>query len=123
LKLLVYEHASGGGFCGKPIPPSILAEGYAMLRTIVSDFKAAGHNVLTLLDSRLASFDPPMEADFKIKVSSPKETDIALRRIFTSADAAYIIAPETNGILQNLVHSTEQASLLSLNCCEDAIEK
>jgi predicted ATP-grasp superfamily ATP-dependent carboligase len=52
LKLLVYEHVSGGGFADEPIPAGVLSEGFGMLRTLISDFKAAGHNVTTTLENR-----------------------------------------------------------------------
>jgi len=65
LQFLVYEHVSGGGFANDELSPSVLSEGYGMLRSLISDFKTAGHNVTTLLDSRLKAFNPPIEADNK----------------------------------------------------------
>ena len=53
MRLLVYEHVSGGGFADESIPADILSEGFGMLSTVISDFKAAGHNITTTLDSRI----------------------------------------------------------------------
>jgi hypothetical protein len=123
LKLLIYEHVSGGGFADKSIPLGILSEGFGMLRTLISDFKAAGHSVTTVLDSRLAVLNPPIEADCIMPVSSSREAEAAIQKISESADAdaAYIIAPESNQVLQSLVASIERAGVPSLNCRASAI--
>lgn len=123
MRLLVYEHVCGGGFADEQIPAGVLSEGFAMLRTLISDFKAAGHNVTTTLDSRVAKLNPPLRADYAVPVSSSKETQAKLREISQQADAAYMIAPETNGILQSLVELVEQTRADSLNCSTGAIEK
>jgi predicted ATP-grasp superfamily ATP-dependent carboligase len=123
LKLLIYEYVSGGGFAEKPMPSSILSEGFGMLRTLISDFKAAGHSVTTVLDSRLAVLNPPIEADCIVPVSSFQEAKASVQRISESADAAYIIAPESNQVLQSLVAGIEQAGVSSLNCRASAIGK
>jgi predicted ATP-grasp superfamily ATP-dependent carboligase len=68
MKVIVYEHVSGGGYCGQLIPPGVLAEGFAMLRSIVGDFKAAGHTVTVMLDDRLSKLNPPIEADLVVPV-------------------------------------------------------
>ena len=121
--LLIYEFVSGGGFCGKPIPPSILSEGFGMLRTIISDAKASGHEVTTVIDRRIALFNPPLEADSKIIVNALGETEDAVQEAAESADAVYIIAPETNKTLQTLVESMERRNIPSLNSLSNAIQK
>ena len=74
MKLLVYEHISGGGFADEPLSAVILSEGFGMLRTLVSDFKAAGHHVSTTLDSRIVRLNPPISADWVVPVNSSLET-------------------------------------------------
>ena len=123
MKLLIYEHVSGGGYADKPIPVSILSEGFSMLRTLVADFKAAGHSVSTVLDSRLAALNPPLEAECIVPASSFQEAKLAIHNISESADAAYIIAPESNQVLQSLVANIEEADVPSLNCRANAIER
>ena len=123
MRLLVYEHVSGGGFCDELIPSGVLSEGFGMLRTLVSDFKVAGHNVATTLDSRVAKVNPPVRTDCTVAVSSSKETQAKLRELSEQADAAYVIAPETDGVLQSLVELVEQTGAKSLNCSTGAIAK
>ena len=123
MRILIYEYVSGGGFAEKPIPPSILSEGFGMLRTITEDANAAGHNVTTVLDSRIAELNPPLEAESKIPVDSWRETEKAIQEAAESCDAAYIIAPETNGILKTLVEKIEENKTKSLNSTATAIAK
>ena len=123
MNLLIYEHVSGGGYANEKLSASILSEGYGMLRSLISDFKAAGHQVTTLLDSRLKGFNPPMEADRIVSVSSSEKVDEKLRRLSDVADAFYLIAPETDQVLEKLVENTESFGGKSLNCEIDAIRR
>lgn len=120
MKILVYEHVSAMGL-GSTFQPSVLCEGFGMLRTIVADAKAAGHRVTTVLDNRIVKLKPPLEADCILSVHSPEEAENALQEATRKADATLVIAPETNGTLQNLVDKTERSSTLSLNCSANAI--
>ncbi|MCK5628078.1 ATP-grasp domain-containing protein [Candidatus Bathyarchaeota archaeon] len=123
MKLFVYEHISGGGFVDKPIPPEILCEGYGMLKTLISDFHSAGHNVVTLLDSRLAVFRPQFKVDCITPVSSFDEFENAFEQNCGSVDAAFVVAPESEQVLKNLVERIEQTGVNSLNCGVKAIEE
>ena len=102
---------------------SILSEGYGMLRSLISDCKAAGHNVTTLLDSRLKAFNPPNEADQIVSVSSPNELYTKLKEHSSVADAVYIIAPESGQVLEKLVEVIQVSGGTSLNCEIDAIKR
>jgi hypothetical protein len=123
MHLLVYEHVSGGGFAGGELPPNILSEGYGMLRSLVSDLKAAGHKITVLLDSRLSMLNPPLKADRTIAVSSFTGLDETLKTLVRRVDAAYIIAPESNHTLRRLVELVETHGGTSLNSQIKAIEK
>ena len=123
LRILVYEHVSGGGFAGKPLPASVLCEGYAMLRSAVSDFKDAGHTVTITLDSRIAALKPPISADFIVSVSSGNDIKSVLKDASDSADAALVIAPESNGTLQSFIEIVKSTSVLSLNSNPRAIQE
>ncbi len=92
-----------------------------MLRSIVADFKAAGHSVATVLDSRLAALNPPLDADSIVPVSSFQEAERAIQKLSETADSAYIVAPESNQVLQSLVAGIERSDVTSLNCRASAI--
>ena len=92
-----------------------------MLRAIVADFKAAGHSVTTVLDARLAALNPPLEADHILPVASFRVAERAIQKLSEAADATYIVAPESNQVLQSLVAGIERAGVSSLNCRASAI--
>ena len=123
MKILVYEYVSGGGYCGQPIPPSVLVEGYAMLRSIAADFKAAGHTVTVLLDARLSKLNPPIEADFIVPILYSNEPKQFLSNIAKINDAVYVIAPETGKTLQSMVTLIEKTGKVALNSESQAISK
>jgi len=123
LNLLIFEYVSGGGYTNTKLSASILSEGYGMLQSLISDCKATGHNVTTLLDSRLKEFNPPNEADQIISVSSPNELSAKLKEQSSVTDAVYVIAPESSQVLEKLVHTIETSGGTSLNCEIDAIER
>jgi predicted ATP-grasp superfamily ATP-dependent carboligase len=123
MKIAVYEHVSGGGFAGQPIPAGVLAEGFAMLRSFVADLTNNGHEVTILLDSRLAKMHPPIDAFCILPISQPEDTERYLSGIAKINDATYIIAPEARGTLQSLVKTIEKTNALSLNCKSEAISK
>jgi len=123
LRLLVYEYVSGGGCAGQPISPSVLSEGFAMLRSIVSDFKSADHEVTVLLDTRLSKLNPPIVADYTIPIFYPQEAEKFLVNAAKINDAVYVIAPETGQTLQSIVELVEYIGKVSLNCDASAIQK
>jgi predicted ATP-grasp superfamily ATP-dependent carboligase len=123
LNLLIFEYVSGGGYADQKLSASILSEGYGMLRSLISDCKAAGHKVTTLLDSRLKAFNPPNEADQTVSVSSPSELYAKLKELSAMVDAVYVIAPESGQVLEKLVENIEVSGSTSLNCEADAIRQ
>lgn len=94
-----------------------------MLRSVVSDFKAAGHNVTVLLDSRLSALKAPLDSDNLVTIASKEEAETTMEKVSDHADAFYVIAPEQNQILQSMVNWVERKGLLSLNCLSSGIEK
>ncbi len=121
MRILLYEHVCGGGYAGEPIPSSLLCEGYAMLSGFAEDVKAAGHEVTVLLDSRVARFNPPLQADKTIQVNSLNEFEQALKTALASAEAAYVVAPESDGILHYFTKRVESSIARSLNCPASSI--
>ncbi|WXG39897.1 MAG: ATP-grasp domain-containing protein [Candidatus Freyarchaeum deiterrae] len=99
MKLLVFEFFSGGGFVEGELS-SLIGEAYAMLRCAVEDFRKAGFEVYTTLDHRIAEFDPPLQANH-VKVVHGSDS-MFLREILSGVDAAFLIAPETGGVLYSL---------------------
>jgi predicted ATP-grasp superfamily ATP-dependent carboligase len=104
MHILVYECASGGGFSGRHVPPSLAREGAAMRAALVSDLALIGHRVVTTADPRF-SFKPPPGVEV---VAMGPRSSAQLDRLIASVDVAWLVAPETNRCLERLAERAEQ---------------
>ena len=96
MKILAYEHVTGGGMLGDAQMSALAPEGEAMLRALVDDLTAiAGVEVAALRDARLSA-DLPATLH---RVDSGSEFWPAFRNAVRAADAVWPIAPERDGIL------------------------
>jgi tyramine---L-glutamate ligase len=116
LRVLVYEHVTGGGLAGAPLPPALCRDGDIMLRALVGDLAdVPGIEVLTTSDPRLpdaglrarvrrVAASPPSDCDCSI-VGAPSRRDpapappIPWLALCDDLDAIWPIAPETDGVL------------------------
>ena len=121
MKIVVYEHLTGGGYAQQPFSANVLAEGFAMLRCVAADFKAAGHEVTVLLDQRISKLNLPLNADYIVPVAYSHEPAFFLSDVAKINDALFLIAPETDGTLQKLVALVEKTGKTSLNCTSKSI--
>ncbi len=92
-----------------------------MLRSCVSNLKAAGYEVTVILDEGLSRLNPPIQADCIIPIFNFKEAQQAILKACVDIDAAYVIAPETGGTLHALVEFIEQNGVPLLNSRSNAI--
>ncbi|MCP8306030.1 MAG: ATP-grasp domain-containing protein [archaeon] len=122
MKVAILEYISGGGLSERRLPSSILSEGYSMLSSVLRDFKEAGYRTSTLLDSRLAVFQPPLKADRVDVADSQREFKIKFRDLLKDADASLLIAPESDGILVDLLRLNEELGVASLNCTINSVK-
>jgi len=107
--LLVYEFVTGGGwpqaaplYHDTPTPTllGLAAEGLAMNQAILADLRAWGQfRTLTTLDRRLQDWSLP--ADEVVTPAPGQETD-AFLALLDRAEAALLIAPESEGVLARL---------------------
>jgi len=101
-KIFIFEFVSGGGYNHVDIPSSLFCEGYAMLRTIIEDFKKLGFQITTLLDIRIDFLSQYLKAD-KIKLVNNNDDYI---KIYTDcvkkSTYCFVIAPEFSNNLYNL---------------------
>jgi predicted ATP-grasp superfamily ATP-dependent carboligase len=123
LKVIVYEHVSGGGYAQQNLPSGVLAEGFGMLRCAVADFSAAGHEVTVLLDARLSKLNPPLKASCTVPLFYAGEPQRFLSNLAKINDALYVIAPETGQTLPSLVKAAEETGTLSLNGKWEAVAR
>ncbi len=124
LKVFVYEYAVGGGLFQEALSTSLMCEGYSMLNSVLLDFKKAGFETSTIVDSKLAKLHPPLPADKIAVVSSPHEANSMLMRLAGESHSALVIAPENNRILTKLVMKIEfYEDTLCLNSTIDSISE
>jgi predicted ATP-grasp superfamily ATP-dependent carboligase len=105
MRILVHEFATGGGLAGRPVPLSLAREGAAMLRALVADLAAIGrHRIVTTVDPRYPVPAPPgVEVVTLARRSAP-----LLDSLIASADAVWLVAPETGGCLERLAARVER---------------
>jgi predicted ATP-grasp superfamily ATP-dependent carboligase len=105
MRILVHEFVSGGGLAGRPVPPSLGREGAAMRDALVADLAAIRqHRIVTTVDSRFPLKAPPgVEV-----VTLPPLGEALLDGLLGSADAVWLVAPETDGCLERLATRAEK---------------
>ncbi len=96
MKILAYEHITGGGMLGDAQMSALAPEGDAMLRALVDDLTAIpGVEVAALRDARLSA-DLPATLH---RVDTAADFWPAFRSAVRAADAVWPIAPERDDIL------------------------
>ena len=104
MKVLIFEYVTGGGFLGAEISESLAQEGQMMRDALLANF-AKLPNVETVL--------------FQAKENVFSEFQLALENV----QAAWIIAPEFDGILEKLCLQVEQANKILLTSPAKAVAK
>ncbi|MHA1383160.1 MAG: ATP-grasp domain-containing protein [Candidatus Helarchaeota archaeon] len=119
----MFEFFSGGGSASQPVSNSILSEGYAMLNSIVSDFRRIGHHIISTLDYRIMRFDPLLMANEIFEISYKDDFKVKFDNILSQdIDAVFIIAPEIDNILFRLVKRVEDKKIIVLGPTSNAIK-
>jgi predicted ATP-grasp superfamily ATP-dependent carboligase len=104
MRILLYEFASGGGFAGRAVPGSLGREGSAMRIALIADLAALGHEIVTTTDRRF-----PVDAPAGVEIVPIDAGCVALSdALIASADAVWLIAPETDGCLERLAARVER---------------
>ena len=115
--IFIFEFVSGGGFSQVEIPSSLFCEGYAMLRTIIEDFKVLGFHITTLLDSRIEFLSHYIKADVIKSIELKEDYLKKYTSCVRDSDYCFVIAPEFSNILYNLTKIVKQnkKKLLSID--------
>jgi predicted ATP-grasp superfamily ATP-dependent carboligase len=117
MRILVHEFASGGGLAGRAVPRSLAREGAAMRDALVADLSAIGrHHVMATVDPRF-----PLVPPRGVQVMTLADGASTLDRLIASADAVWLIAPETGGCLERLARRVERRGTVLLGPGASAI--
>ena len=96
MRILVHEFVSGGGLAGRDVPASLGREASAMLTALVSDLAAIRcHEIVTTADARFPHAMPP-GVEVVTLPTSRKVRESMLDGLMASADAVWLVAPETD---------------------------
>lgn len=124
--IFISEFLTSGAWTGD-VPPSLLREGRAMLRAIVSDFaRLPGSRVVVTWDDKLGpcpNFDAEDSAIEVQRVGNPAEEARAFETLCRRADAAFLIAPEFQNLLADRCRLVEHSGTVSLNVSVEAIRQ
>lgn len=121
MKLLVFEYITGGGFNDQQLPASLLAEGAMMLRALLKDLQdIPGIELLVLVDQRCQSLIDSSQIQARI-ISEHTDVSMQFRKFLDWADAAWVIAPEFDGILERYTRWIEQAGKRLLSSSSGAV--
>ncbi|MFX1362917.1 MAG: ATP-grasp domain-containing protein [Promethearchaeota archaeon] len=121
MKILLYEHLSGGGLVKKDDAVPWLSEGYALLSTLAEDFKRLKHEVYATLDYRIANYTPPIEARIATILKPSNDFLEVFKFNLADVEAAIITAPESENILLNLTEAAEKKDILVFGPASEVI--
>jgi predicted ATP-grasp superfamily ATP-dependent carboligase len=110
-KIFVCEFITGGGLCAETLPESMLKEGILMRDTLLQDLSELPYEISTTYDARLA---PPQECANCVAVNKNEDVWQIWQTQMQAADAVWLIAPETGGILKKLTQMAEKPKLNGL---------
>ncbi len=118
MKIFVFEMVTGGGLAAEPLRPSLAREGDLMLHALLRDLGDLPHvRVAASRDPRL----PPVLGVAAIAPALGEEPWALYARGVRGADAAWPIAPETDGVLERLARDTLALGKRLLGSRPDAV--
>ena len=120
MRIFVHEFVTGGGFSGRPVPASLAREGLAMRTALVEDLAALRrHEIVTTTDIRFAKLAPARVEVVTLALGDTATFD----QLLTSADAVWLVAPETDRCLERLAARVERKGKILLGSGAAVIRK
>lgn len=109
MRIFAFEYITGGGLLGKAVPEALRREGDMMLHALVNDLlQVPGTEVLTLRDAALPGPVPPIDVRY---VADEEAFASAWAACLNACDAVWPVAPETAGILEDIVRRVFEAGV------------
>lgn len=100
MRIFVYEFITGGGLIDDSLPTSLTREGELMLRALLRDLhELPGVQVVTTRDRRLPLVSSPIEV---FTPHDAREASALFCQCVDATDATWVVAPETDGILERI---------------------
>ena len=118
MDFFVCEFITGGGMQHETLPPKLVREGDMMLSALLVDLQATGINhLLCTRDPRLGPGDGHVKT-----VPVDKNVWDIWHKCMEESEAAWIIAPETDGVLYELTRMAHNAGCQVIGCTPEAIQ-
>jgi len=119
LQIFAYEHITGGGLTDRRSQAALAPEGEAMLGALVRDLVAIPDVTIVAMRDPRSALDLP--ATFYVPQS---ECDVwpTFCRAVRESDAAWLIAPEQDGLLERLSREVVSAGCRLLGSRPDAVQ-
>ena len=119
MRLFVTEFITGGGFANHPLPDGLKQEGLLMLNSVLE-------NSSRMHDIQLTTcLDAPITLDqSNVEVSPIEDSTDYIQQLSTLAqisDYAWVIAPESSGVLESLVSQLSKDNIPMINCDAESI--
>jgi predicted ATP-grasp superfamily ATP-dependent carboligase len=111
MRLFVCEYITGGGLRRHPLPPALLRDGQAMFAALHTQLQLVpGLQTFTTRDDRLPLLPGA------VPVSENTDVMALWRRCLQDADAAWCVAPESEGILLQLRNMSDDLGCFFIGC-------
>ncbi|HUN45947.1 MAG TPA: ATP-grasp domain-containing protein [Stellaceae bacterium] len=121
MRIFALEYATGGGVLERPALSHCRPEGAAMLRALAGDLAdVPPHEVVIAVDDAATTAWPP-RVRYQ-RVAAADRVAASWEAMMTAADAVWIVAPETGGILADLTRRAERLGKPVLGCPASAVE-
>lgn len=114
MRLLITEFISGGGLLNHPLPSGLKQEGLMMLQALIRDCSRIDNcHIVTTFDPSISFEYPGIECVQVNEVESYMKQVLELAR---DVDFAWVVAPEHNNILVDLIDALEIKGTRTMNC-------
>src|SRR5262245_18533024 len=115
MRVFIFEHICGGGLAEHELTSRLVWEGGAMLRAVVEDFVTLGVDGTTSLDQRVPL---TLQGAKVTPVGTGPKADFArvFDKLVAAADAALVIAPEFEKLLETWSARVEAMGVRLLGC-------
>lgn len=117
-RIFVCEFVTAGGLNQVDLPLQLLAEASLMRNALLRDLSTLPYEVTTTVDTRLPA---PQHCERCTTIDANQDAWKIWANLMQSADAVWLIAPETDGILQKLTALAVQKNKLIIGCGVNAI--
>jgi tyramine---L-glutamate ligase len=112
-KIFVCEFITGGGLCAEHLPEAMAKEGALMRDALLEELSYLPYVVYTSVDARLIA---PKNVAKCISIQPDENIWQVWEAQIKDADAVWVIAPETDGLLQYLTQLVIRHDKLLLGC-------